>query len=114
MGAWEITKVFLVLGILLGIFYILVFLIKKYVLFNRFSPNQKFAVKVITVQPLMPKKFVSLIRLKDKYYLLGISDNSISLIDKLDEPVSIDDVENTGQVANENVWELLKRSIIRK
>jgi len=114
MGAWEITKVFLVLGILLGIFYMLVYLIKKYVLFNKLSSNQKFSIRVLTVQPIMAKKYVSLIQMKDKYYLLGVSDHSISLIDKFEKPEETDGFETDEPTMNQNIWELLKRNIIRK
>jgi|GEM_PF-4908508 len=114
MGAWEITKVFLVLGILLGIFYMIVYLIKKYVLFSKLNSNQKFSIRVLTVQPIMAKKYVSLIQMKNKYYLLGVSDHSISLIDKLDQPEEIENFESNEPALNQNVWELLKRNIIRK
>lgn len=84
MGASDILYIFFVMIILLGVMYSLLYIVKKF-LFNAGSKGRKNVnISVISTQPLMAKKFLSVVKIEDKYFVLGISDHSINLIDKLD------------------------------
>jgi len=85
MGFSDIAYIFFILMILLGVMYSLLFLVKKY-LFKQGDPNTgSINIQVISTQPLMPKKFISIVKIHKNYFVLGISDNAINLIDKLDD-----------------------------
>ena len=84
MKTWDIIQIFLILGVMMGIMYALLDLVKKY--FYSFdkkgSPESK--VSVLSTQSILPKKFISVVKFNDTVYLLGVSDQSVNLIDKLD------------------------------
>ncbi|MCB0729979.1 MAG: flagellar biosynthetic protein FliO [Ignavibacteriae bacterium] len=94
-----------------GFMYGLLYFVKKYL----FSFDQKASsdskVKVISTQTLLPKKFLSVVEFNDNIYLLGISDQSINLIDKLDQAFS----ENLNQAKTNtekpNFLQLLKSNM---
>lgn len=84
----EILKLFFILGVLLGIMYIMLRLVRKYLYSFDKTTAGKMKISVLSTQGIAPKKAVSVIRIKQKIYVLGVSDESITLIDKLesDEP----------------------------
>ena len=45
-------------------------------------------INILSTQGIAPKKAVSVIKIKKKIYVLGVSDESITLIDKLDSEES--------------------------
>ncbi len=81
----DIAFVFFILLLLMGIMYSLLFLAKKYLYNQGGKGGSQLNMQVLAMQSLMPKKFLSIVRVKDKFFLLGISENSINLIDKLDD-----------------------------
>ncbi len=82
MGFFDIVKIFVVLLLLLGLMYALLFLVKKYLYQSGSSGSGKPKIKVITTQMLMPKKFISVVQVLDKVYVLGVTDHAFTLIDK--------------------------------
>ncbi|NOX18252.1 MAG: flagellar biosynthetic protein FliO [Chlorobi bacterium] len=92
ISSGDIAFVFFILLLLMGIMYSLLFLAKKY-LYNQGGKNgSQLNMQVLATQTLMPKKFLSIVRVSDKFFLLGISEHSINLIDKLDD-FSVEDLE---------------------
>lgn len=92
----DILYIFFVLIILMGVMYSLLFLVKKF-LFNPGSRSKnRVNIDVISTQPLMPKKFLSVVKIEEKYFVLGISDHSINVIDKLDN-LTIDEDYQSGE-----------------
>ena len=61
------------------------FLMKKTNLFRH--ATSKNPIKVIATHPLTNKSRVQLIEVNNKQYLLGVSDQSVNLLDKLECPV---------------------------
>ncbi len=92
----DIAYIFVVLIILIGVMYSLLFLVKKYLFKQGNSSLGSMSINVLTTQPLMPKKFISIVKIHNKYFVLGISDNAINLIDKL-EDVTDEDFENENK-----------------
>lgn len=85
MTVWNIVYIFIILVLLLGLMYGLLWLMKRYFYSNKkFRPNA-LGIEVISTQLIMPKKFISAVKIHDKIYLLGISEQSVNFIDKLDE-----------------------------
>ena len=83
MGFWEVFKVLIVLIILLGSLYGIAFLLKKYLLVGKASVT-KGKVQILSTQMLMPKKYLSIIKVNGNVYLLGSTDQNITVIDKFE------------------------------
>jgi flagellar biosynthetic protein FliO len=97
VNTWDIIQIFLILGIMTGVMYGLLYLVKKYLYSFEKKGDSDSRVKVLSTQAILPKKFVSVIRFNDSVYLLGVSDQSVNLIDKLESST----IENTGPLQNE-------------
>ncbi len=89
----DIVFVFFILLLLMGIMYSLLFLAKKYLYNQGGKSGSQLNMQVLATQTLAPKKFLSIVRVSDKFFLLGVSDHSINLIDKLDD-FKIEDLES--------------------
>lgn len=85
MGFGDFAYVFAVLLVLFGVMYGLLYFVKKYMFSFTQKGNQPVNIQVLSTRALMPKKFVSVVKIQDKVYFLGISENSVNLIDKLEE-----------------------------
>ncbi len=114
MSTWDVLQIFLVLFLLMAVMYILLYLVKKYIFtFDRKSSG-KFKVNVLATQLIMPRKYISLVKIKNKVYLLGVSEQSITLLDKEEsEDYEIDDEVNE-QLSSSNFMDYLKKSMGKK
>lgn len=84
MSFFEIIKTVLPLLFLLGFLYLVLYFVKKYS-FSFKSKNIKLLnVSVLATQMILPKKFVSIIKVQDKLLVLGVSEASITLLKELD------------------------------
>ncbi|MCE1190488.1 MAG: flagellar biosynthetic protein FliO [Ignavibacteria bacterium] len=84
MGFLEIFKVIFVLGMLLGLMYLVLYLTKKF-LFQGGRPTSSggHMVTVLSTQMIMPKKYISVIQIDETQYIVGVSDNGFTLLDKM-------------------------------
>ena len=85
MNTWDIIKIFLILGAMMGIMYALLYLVKKYFYSFEKKGGASTSVKVLSTQVILPKKYVSVIQFNNSTYLLGVSEQSVNLIDKIEE-----------------------------
>ncbi len=84
MNTWDIIQIFLILGAMAGIMYGMLFLVKKYLYSFEKKGGSESRVQVLSTQAILPKKYVSIVRFNDTVYMLGVADQSVSLIDKVD------------------------------
>lgn len=109
----DIFQIILILLLLMGVMYLLLFVLKKYL----FSQDKKSAklinIKVLSTQLLMPKKYVSVVKIRDKVFVLGVSDNSITLLDKQDDFTDELEQENLD-TTKLNFFEILKNNMSKK
>ncbi|MBI9073165.1 MAG: flagellar biosynthetic protein FliO [Melioribacteraceae bacterium] len=110
MSYWDIANIFIVLLILLGVMYALLYLMKRFLYPSGTKTNGQFNINVLSTQMLMPKRFLSIVKVKDKIYLLGISEQSINMIDKLDDDGSFEDANNK-QLPGANFFNVFKKSL---
>lgn len=82
MGFFDIVRIFFVLILLLGIMYGLLYLVKKYIYTPGSSSGKSHGIKILSTQMIMPKKFISIIQIIDTVYIIGITDQSLTLLDK--------------------------------
>jgi len=110
MSFMDIIKSIVPLVLILGLLFGILILVRKY----SFSLNGKRAksinVNVLFNQMILPKKYLSFVKIKDKLLVLGICDNSISLLKELD----YDEFENDESDMNQskpNFVEILKQNL---
>ncbi len=110
MNYWDIVKVFLILFLMLGVMYGMLYLLKKYFFSYAGRNASSLKINVMATQTIMPKKFISIVKIDDKIYLLGVSENSINLIDKL-EGIPDDTPANLEGAEKPNFLQLLKKNM---
>ena len=81
-GLWVFVRMILVLGLVLGLIYLLYRFLKK----NSYiaGDDDKFLRRAASIS-LGPGKSVQIVTLIDKAYLVGVSENSINLISEIDD-----------------------------
>ena len=95
MSTIDILTTILPLFLVVGLLYAaLIFVRKNGINFGK-NQGKLSQVKVISTQAIMPKKFVSIVKVQDSYLLLGVSENSITLLKELDS-IDEDDNENSN------------------
>lgn len=111
MGTSDFLYMFFVLALLLGVMYSMLYLMKKYLYSFNKKGNRKVKMEVLTTQAILPKKFISAVKINNKVYLLGISEQSVNLIDKLNEEEI--EIENSDAAeANEQSFkEIFKKNL---
>ncbi len=114
MTFWDIFKIFLVLGILSGLFYFLMLVLKKYVFLNNTKNAKLINIKVLSTQLIMPKKYISVIKIRNKVYTVGVCDTSITLLDKTEDEKNEFDFNEVEKGVSSNFWNQLKKNLIVK
>lgn len=111
MSTWDIIQIFLILGAMAGIMYGMLFLVKKYLYSFEKKGGSDTRVQVLSTQTILPKKYVSIVRFNDWVYVLGVADQSVNLIDKVDSSY-LEKIEKTetGE-AKPNFLKLLKSNM---
>ncbi|MDP2363120.1 MAG: flagellar biosynthetic protein FliO [Ignavibacteria bacterium] len=106
MSFFEILKlIFPLLLICLMLYGLLVF-VKRYS-FKR-GGNALLDIKVINNQMIMPKKYLSVVKVKDKLLILGVSETGITLLKEIDADET-DLTNETGQNQNQGFADILKK-----
>jgi len=109
----EILKLFVILGILLVAMYLMLYFARKYLFSFDKAATGKLKIDILSTKGIAPKKTVSVLKIRNKIYVLGVSDNAITLIDKLDnEAYEIE--ENIDIPETKNFLSILKSNLRRK
>ena len=111
MSTWDIFQVFLILGIMMAIMYGLLYLLKKYFYSFEKKGGADSRISIISTQAILPKKYVSVIKFNDSVYLLGVSDQSVNLIDKLDSNYLDIPLPSNKETERPNFLKLLKKNM---
>ncbi len=110
MGVFDIIKSLIPLIAVLGLLFGILVLVKR----HSFSLNSKklknIHVEVIHNEIILPKKYLSIVRVKDKILVLGISENNISLLKELDHDGS-DDYDSSSITVKQNFMDILKQNL---
>lgn len=108
MGFGDIAQIFFILFVLLGVMYVMLWLVKKYLFTFDRKASKLINISVLSTQVLMPKKYISVVKIRDKVYVLGVSDNSINLLDKQDDFTQDIEDDELAQTNKKNFLDLLK------
>ena len=76
--------------------FIFAFLMKQTNLLK--SARGKSQIKIIATQPLTTKSRVQMIEVNGQQYLLGVTEQNVTLLDKLDKSVTVDDTPEIKHV----------------
>ncbi len=77
-----IAKMVGALAIILGLLFMLAYFLKRFGLISQ--TGQKGFIEVVENRPLLPKRHVSLVRVAGRYFLIGSTDQSVSLLGSID------------------------------
>ncbi|MBU1097655.1 MAG: flagellar biosynthetic protein FliO [Ignavibacteriae bacterium HGW-Ignavibacteriae-2] len=108
MSFFELLKAFIPLILILGLLYGVLYLVKRKGF--RINPTQSKinGVEILSTQTIMPKKFISLIKVKDKIILVGITDNNISLLKEFDYD---EEFSEQQKVDKQNFSDIFKKNL---
>jgi len=109
----DVLKALIPLFLIVGLLYGVLWFVKKYGVSVRGKGKSKVPVTVLSSQMIMPKKFISIVEIQNKLLVLGVSENSITLLKELEGPAESNTVVNTkidGEDKN-NFLDLLKKNL---
>jgi flagellar protein FliO/FliZ len=111
MSFWDIINVIIPLAVMFGLLYGALWLVKRYTM--PFSGKQRQSVKinVLSTQAIMPKKYLSVVKIQDKILLLGVSDHSVNLIKELDGIEFDAEKEGENPLIKNNFTDILKKNL---
>jgi flagellar protein FliO/FliZ len=114
MGFYDIVKVFFPLVLIVGLLYTVLHFVKKSGFSLRSSNSKLYKnlnVKVISNQMIMPKKFISIVKIKDKFLVLGVSENSINMLKEFDDENEYEEHVYTEKNSENNFLSILKKNL---
>lgn len=110
MSFFDIIKSLIPLvAIILLLFGVLV-LVRKYSFSLSGKKLQSLHVDILHNQMIIPKKYLSLVRVKDKIFVLGLSENNITLIKEFDYDENFES-EFDGKELKPNFVDVLKQNL---
>ena len=111
MNFLAIVKALIPLIFIVGLLYGVLFFIRKYGVSIKGKGSSLVSIKVLSSQMLMPKKYISVVKVEDKILVLGVSEHSISLLKELDSKPDDFEVNNNTQGNDQSFLKILKRNI---
>jgi flagellar protein FliO/FliZ len=84
MTFFDIIKSFFPLVLILGLLFGVLIVVRKYSFSLGGKKLRSANVDVVFNQLILPKKYLSFVRVQDKLLVLGISENNITLLKELD------------------------------
>lgn len=110
---WDIAKALFPLVVIIGILYLVLRYVRKFYAPVKGVNISNYQVKVLTTQMIMPKKYVAVLKIKEKVLVVGMADNSISLLKELN--VEKEDIDGTNVIVEKNSFvDLFKKNLSLK
>lgn len=107
---WEIFKIFMGLGVVIALVYILSHFLRNS---RRYFGMQGSMIQVIDRSPLTQHAQVFIVKVGEKYYLLGLTDEQITVLDTYDD-LSFVPAESLPPQPGVQFAEMLKRTFRKK
>ena len=105
----DIVKTMVPLLVIVGLLFGALYFVKKYGIKLRKNKKGSIAINVISSQMIMPRRFISVVKVEDKLMVLGISDHSITLLKEFDDKINQDKTEFDSD--KNNFLNLLKKNL---
>ncbi len=110
MSFFDIIKALIPLVIIIGLLYGVLILIKKYGISFKGNKTGSVPISVISSYMIMPKKFISVVKVDNKLLVLGVSDNSITLLKEMESIEVVQDAATSAEPRN-NFIDILKKNL---
>jgi flagellar protein FliO/FliZ len=110
MSFLDIVKSFIPLILIFGMLFGVLILVKKYSFSLNGKKSSLMNVNVVFNQMILPKKYLSVVRVQDKLFVLGICENNITLLKEL-EYDSIKEDELNQKEYKQNFLDIFKQNI---
>jgi flagellar biosynthetic protein FliO len=111
MSFWDILKAIIPLAVMFGLLYGVLWLVKRYTMPFGGKKFQSVKINVLNTQAIMPKKYLSVVQVHDKIFLLGVSEHSVNLIKELDGVEFEPDEEPDNRLIKNNFTDVLKKNL---
>ncbi len=111
MSFLDILKAIIPLIFIVGLLYGVLFFVKKYGVSFKGKGSSLINIKVLSSQMLMPKKYISVVKVEDKILVLGVSEHSISLLKELDSTIDEVETNNFTPDNDQSFLKILKKNI---
>ena len=113
MSGSDLLNGFIPLLVIFGLLYGILYFVKKFSFSAKSKVSKNFSVNLISNQMILPKKYISVVRVKDKILVLGVSETSINLLKELEYDEELDSETGDREIKG-NFLELLKRNLTSK
>ncbi len=110
MSFFEVLKALIPLVLIVGLLYGVLLFVKKYGISLKGKKSGLVSINVLSSQMIMPKKFISVVKVEDRLLILGISENSITLLKELDEPPAAV-IQHSGEDDRNNLIKIIKKNL---
>src|SRR5690606_31689120 len=84
MSLWDIFQAFIPLILIVALLYGVLLLVRKYGRNIKGNNSSPLSINVVESKMIMPKKFISVVKIEDKLLVLGVSEQSITLLKELE------------------------------
>ncbi|MFA6026727.1 MAG: flagellar biosynthetic protein FliO, partial [Ignavibacteriaceae bacterium] len=98
------------LVLVIGLLYAVLIFIKRKGITVTGKRSKIFNIDVLSTQSIMPKKYISVVKVENKYLVLGISEHSINLLKELDIDENQIDEEVDNDTIKNNFLDTLKKN----
>jgi flagellar biosynthetic protein FliO len=102
-------KMFSSLALVLGVMFLIFYVFKKFVLKNGLMGGNTQTIKVIGTGVLGPRKSVSLVEVAGEILVLGISNDNISLLSKIEDEEKIEELKTAPSATISSAWKNVKK-----
>lgn len=109
MSIWDVLTAILPLLLIVGLLYATLIFVRKSGFTVGKNQNKVSQIKVLSTQSIMNKKYISIVKVQNSYLVLGVAENSITLLkelDTLDEEVDENEIK-----AKSKFSEILKQNL---
>ncbi|MCK9210196.1 MAG: flagellar biosynthetic protein FliO [Ignavibacteriaceae bacterium] len=110
MGFLDVLKALFPLVLVIGLLYAVLIFIKRKGITVTGKRSKIFNIDVLSTQSIMPKKYISVVKVENKYLVLGISEHSINLLKELDIDENQIDEEVDNDTIKNNFLDTLKKN----
>ena len=114
MSFFDIIKALLPVILLVSLLYALLYYVKKSGFKMGKKENGLIKCSVVSTKMIMPKKYITVVKIKGKLLVLGVSEHSINMLKEFDDDTPpVQDVHNNSS-AGQNFLQILKKNLIPK
>lgn len=110
MSTADLLNAFIPLIVIFGLLYAVLFFVKRFSFTSKAKVSKNLDVSLVSNQMIMPKKYISVVKVKDKLLVLGICDTSINLLKELDYDESMEP-DITNETGASNFLDMLKKNL---